>query len=68
MYDIFLCLFAQVTINKLRDLDMVTLDCNTPGSSELVANTLEDLAGIIEDVGMENLCKQLGLNSSDCTF
>ena len=29
---------------------MVTLDCNTPGSSELVANTLEDLADIIEDV------------------
>ena len=29
--------------NKLRDLDMVTLDCKTPGSSEFVASTLEDL-------------------------
>merc|ERR1711892_52877 len=34
-------------INNLGYLDMAGVDCNTPGSSQLVANTLDDLAGII---------------------
>jgi len=59
---------AVATINKLGDLDLIDLDCNTPGSSNLVADTLDDLAGIIEDVGMDTLCKQLGLDSADCSF
>ena len=46
----------------------MSLDCNTPGSADLVAETMEDLAAIIEDLGMENLCKQLGLGLADCTF
>ena len=57
--------FIQANINKLGDLDLISLDCNTPGSSKLIANAMDDLAGIIEDVGMENLCNQLDL---DCTF
>ena len=60
--------FIQATINKLGDLNLIDLDCNTPGSSKLVADTLDDLAGIIEDVGMDNLCKQLGLDAADCSF
>ena len=60
--------FIQATINKLGDLNLIDLDCNTPGSSKLVADTLDDLAGIIEDVGMDNLCKQLGLDLADCSF
>jgi hypothetical protein len=60
--------FIQATIDKLGDLNLIDLDCNTPGSSNLVADTLDDLAGIIEDVGMDNLCKQLGLDSADCSF
>ena len=44
---------------------MITLDCNAPQSSQLVANALEELAGLIEEVGMENLCNQLDL---DCSF
>merc|ERR1711892_1188891 len=55
-------------INKFGDLDLISLDCNTPGSSQLVADTLEDLAGVIEDVGLVNLCKQVGLASADCQF
>lgn len=55
-------------INKLGDLNIVALDCNTPGSSQLVADAMEDLAGIIEDVGMENLCRQLDLKPADCSF
>ena len=54
----------QANIKKLGDLDLITLDCNTPGSSELIADALDDLAGLIEEVGMESLCNQLDL---DCT-
>ena len=60
--------FYQAKINKLGDLNIISLDCNTPGSSLLVADTLEDLAGIIEDVGIKNLCSQIGLDSADCEF
>jgi len=56
------------SINKLGDLDLVTLGCSTPGSSELVANTLDDLAAVIEDVGLTTLCKQIGLSTADCAF
>ena len=61
---IFYCF--QIRINNLGYLDMAGVDCNTPGSSQLVANTLDELAGIIEDVGMANLCKQLGVDAEDC--
>ena len=44
---------------------MISLDCNAPRSSELVASALDELAGLIEEVGMENLCNQLDL---DCSF
>ena len=61
-------LFVKARINNLGYLDNVSLDCNTPGSSQLVANTLDDLAGIIEDVGITDLCKQLGIQAGDCKF
>ena len=54
-------------MDKLGDLSLVSLDCAAPGSTELVAKTMEDLAGLIEDIGMENLCRQLDLDSADCT-
>lgn len=54
-------------MDKLGDLSLVSLDCASPGSTELVAKTMEDLAGLIEDIGMENLCRQLDLDSADCT-
>lgn len=54
-------------VDKLGDLSLDSLACANPGSADLVANTIEDLAGLIEDIGMENLCRQLGLDSEDCT-
>ena len=60
--------FVKARINNLGYLDNVSLDCNRPGSSQLVANTLDDLAGIIEDVGITNLCKQLDIQAGDCKF
>ena len=55
-------------LDKLGGLNIVSLDCNTPGSSKLVADTLDDLAGLIDDIGMSNLCNQLGLDAADCSF
>ena len=48
-------------MDKFRDLELISLDCATSGSSELVARTMEDLAGVIDDIGIENLCNQLDL-------
>jgi len=50
---------------KLGEFDMITLDCKTAQSSQRVANALDDLAALVEEVGMENLCNQLNL---DCKF
>merc|ERR1711997_540923 len=52
-------------IEKIDHLDMITLDCNQSKSSGKITDTLEDLAGLIEEVGLENLCNQLDL---DCSF
>ena len=52
-------------MDKFKDLELISLDCATSGSSELVAQTMEDLAGVIDDIGIENLCSQLDL---ECTF
>ena len=62
---VFINSFLQANIEKVGDLDFFSLDCNSSGSSQLVAKALDDLAGLIEEVGMENLCKQLDL---DCDF
>jgi len=54
-------------INKLGSLDLGTLECNKPGSFKVAASTLDDLATLVEDVGVEALCKQLDLGLN-CVF
>merc|ERR1711892_1347249 len=54
-------------INKLGSLELGSLECNKTGSFEVAAETLEDLAKLIDDVGIESLCNQLDLDV-DCTF
>jgi len=54
-------------INKLGDLDLGTLECDTPGSFKVAADTLDDLAGIIEEVGIDKLAEELGWDL-DFTF
>jgi len=49
-------------IEKLRDLDLISLDCSTHWTLEWIAVTMDDLAQLMEDVGMENLCKELNLD------
>ena len=60
-------LFIQANINKLRDLDLGNLECNNQGSFKVAADTLDDLAVLIKDVGIDKLTEQLGLDL-DFTF
>jgi len=53
---------AVGNIEKLRDLGLISLDCNTPWTLELIAGTMDDLSVLMEDVGLENLCKELNLD------
>ena len=51
-------------MEKVDGLDLGTLDCDSPGDFSLAAQTLDDLADVIEDVGIENLQEQLGVDLS----
>ena len=49
-----------MNINKFGDLELWRLECNTPGSLKVAAQALDDIASLIEEVGIEKLCQQLG--------
>jgi len=55
-------------ISKLGDLDLGTLECKNSGSFKVAAQALDDIANLIEEVGIEKLCQQLGLAQADCSF
>merc|ERR1719320_2324477 len=48
-------------------LEPVSLYCDEPGSFKTVAKDMDDLAGLMDDIGLENLCRQLDLEPKDCT-
>ena len=52
----------KAQLNKIDNMDLGTLDCTRPGDFSVAAQTLEDLSVIIEDVGIESLQEQLGIN------
>ena len=58
---------VQTKIDKLGAVDPVSLDCSTPGAFKIVAEDMEDLAGLMDDIGLENLCRQLDQKPEDCT-
>merc|ERR1712115_5099 len=51
----------SATIETFPEINFEKLDCNAPGDFETSATLLEDLANIIEEVGLEKLQKQLGV-------
>ena len=63
----FTCCILQSKIDKLGDLEPVSLHCDKPGSFKMVSESMEDLAGLMDDIGLENLCRQLNLEPEDCT-
>merc|ERR1712142_25489 len=51
-------------LNKIDDLGLGTTDCDRPGDFSIAASTMEDLATIIDEVDIEELQKQLGVDLS----
>jgi len=51
-------------LNKIGNLGLGELDCNHPGDFRVAADTLEGLATIIDEFGIENLEQQLGIDLS----
>merc|ERR1712018_243610 len=51
-------------LNKIDNLGLGELDCTRPGDFSVAASTMEDLAAIIDEVGIEALEQQLGFDLS----
>merc|ERR1719516_246774 len=49
-------------LNTIGDLGLGDLDCSRPGDFSLAADTLDDVATLIDEVGLEELQKQLGVD------
>ena len=47
---------------KVDNLGLGDLDCNSPGDLTKAASTLEEIATLIDEIGLENLQQQLGIN------
>ena len=54
-------IILQEVFEDLEDLD-TELECGFSGSYSGLAQTLDDLAEIVESVGIEKLSKELGLD------
>ena len=61
--DISSC-FVQNELNKIGDLGVGELNCNRPGDFTLAADTMDEVATLIEEVGLDNLQQQLGVDFS----
>jgi len=55
---------AKITaeLNKIDNLGLGDLECGTPGDFTVAATTLEEVATLIDEIGLENLQEQLGIN------
>jgi len=55
--------YVKKSVDAFSDLYIVTdLECGTPGSLNLLADNLDDLAQIIEEVGIDKLSEELNLD------
>ena len=52
----------QGQIQTMKDLDLGYNSCTGKQDLASAADNMDDLANIIEEVGMENMRKQLGIN------
>ena len=51
-------------MNKIGDLGLGDIDCDKQGDFSVAAKTMDDLAVLIDEVGIEDLQKQLGVDLS----
>jgi len=48
-------------VNKLQEIGIGFVDCNTAGSYNGTADTLLEVADVVQEIGLENLERQLGV-------
>ena len=53
-------LLLQTQLQQMKDIDVGDLDCDAEDLNSAAAS-MEDLANIIQEVGIENLKRQLGV-------
>ena len=51
-------------LRKITDLGPIESECNSAGDFSQAARRLEELANLIEDIGLDKLQEQLGINLS----
>ena len=55
-------IFLQAELNKIDNLGLGDLDCSTPGDFTKAATTLEEVATLVDEIGLASLQEQLGIN------
>ena len=51
-------------LRKIKDLGPIEIECNSSGDFSQAARRLEELANLIEDIGLDKLQEQLGIDLS----
>ena len=51
-------------LRKIDFDDLGSLDCSGNGDFSAAADTMDDLAALVDEIGLENLQQQLGVNLS----
>ena len=51
-------------MTKIGEVGLGDLDCSRPGDFSVAADTMDDVATLIDEVGLEQLQKQLGVDLS----
>jgi len=51
-------------LSKIKDLGPIEIECNSSGDFSKAARRLEELANLIEDIGLDKLEEQLGIDLS----
>ena len=55
------CLLSQAQLEQMKDIDVGELDCSAKDLNG-AASAMEDLANIIQEVGIDTLRAQLGVD------
>ena len=55
-------LSPQAELGKIDNLGFGDLDCNSPGDLTKAASTLEEVATLIDEIGLDSLQQQLEIN------
>ena len=55
-------IIAKAELSKIDNLGLGELDCNSPGDLTKAAKTLEEVATLIDEIGLDSLQQKLGIN------